>query len=137
MTACRKSHSCETTLRGLIEDWKQAVDSKQPVYVLSTDMRKAFDCLSHSQTIKKLEVYGFGSGSLDLMRSFFENSRNRVKLSLLTSEWKPMKCGCPQFRPLLWNQFQNDLPLHVKNGNITMYADDYQLRVMGNKSQNS
>ena len=78
-------------------------------------MRKAFDCLSHSQTIKKLEAYGFGSGSLDLMRSFFENSRNRVKLSLLTSEWKPMKRGCPQFRPLLWNMFQNDLPLHVKN----------------------
>ena len=137
MTACRKSHSCETTLRGLIEDWKQAVDSKQPVYVLSTDMTKAFDCLSHSQTIKKLEAYGFGSGSLDLMRSFFENSRNRVKLSLLTSEWKPMKRGCPQFRPLLWNMFQNDLPLHVKNGNITMYADHHQLRVMGNKSQNS
>ena len=48
-----------------------------------------------------------------------------------------MKRGCPQFRPLLWNMFQNDLPLHVKNGNITMYADDHQLRVMGNKSQNS
>ena len=30
-----KSHSCDTTLRGLIEDWKQAVDSKQSVYVLS------------------------------------------------------------------------------------------------------
>ena len=38
MTAYRKSHSCETTFRGLIEDWKLAVDSKQPVYVLSTDM---------------------------------------------------------------------------------------------------
>ena len=34
MTAYRKSHSCETTFRGLIEDWKQAIDSKQPVYVL-------------------------------------------------------------------------------------------------------
>ena len=61
MTAYRKTHSCETTLLGLIEDWKQAVHSKQLVCVLSTDMSKAFDCLSHFLTIKKLEAYGFGS----------------------------------------------------------------------------
>ena len=96
MTAYRKSHRCKTTLRGLIEDWKQAVDSKQPVYVLPTDTRKAFDCLSHSLTIKKLEAYGSGSGSLDLMRSFLENRRNKVKLGEITGNWKPMKRGCPQ-----------------------------------------
>ena len=85
-------------------------------------------------TIKKLKAYGFGSGSLDLMRSFFENRRNRVKLGEITSIWKPMKRGCPQGSssgPLLWNMFQNDLPLHVENGNITMYADDHQLHVKG------
>ena len=48
MPAYRKRHSCETTLLMLIEDWKQAVDSKQMVSVLSTDMSKAFDSLSHS-----------------------------------------------------------------------------------------
>ena len=45
-----------------------------------------------------------------------------------------MKRGCPQGSssgPLLWNMFQNDLPLHVENGNITMYADDHQLHVKG------
>ena len=44
MTAYRKTQSCETTLLGLIQDWKQAVDSKQLVYFLSTDMSKAFNC---------------------------------------------------------------------------------------------
>ena len=87
MTAYRKSHSCETTLQGLIGDWKQAVDSKQPVYVLSTDMSKVFNCLSHSLTIMKLEAYGFGSGSLYLIQWFSENRRNRVKLSEITSDW--------------------------------------------------
>ena len=90
--------------------------------------------MRHSLTIKKLEAYGFGSGSLDLMRSFFENRRNRVKLGQITSIWKPMKRGCPQgssFGPLLWNMLQNDLPLHVENGNITMYANDHQLHVKG------
>ena len=134
MTAYRKTHSCETTLLGLIEDWKQVVDSKQLVCVLSTDMSKAFDCLSHFLTIKKLEAYGFGSGSLDLMRSFFENKRNRVKLGEITRDCKLMKRGCPpgsSFRSLLWNMFQNDVPSHVENGNVNMYADDHQLHVKG------
>jgi len=48
MAAYRKRNSCETTLLMLIEDWKRAVDSKQLVSVLSTDMSKAFDSLSHS-----------------------------------------------------------------------------------------
>ena len=36
----------------LVEDWKLAVDRKELVTILSTDMSKAFDSLSHSLTIK-------------------------------------------------------------------------------------
>lgn len=94
MTAYRKKHSCETTLLVLIEDWKLAADTKQLVYMLSTDMSKAFDSLSHSLTTKKLEAYAFGRRSLGLMRSFFENRQNRVKLGEITSDWITMKRGC-------------------------------------------
>ena len=83
MTAYRKKHSCETTLLALIEDWKLAADTKQLVYILSTDMSKAFDSLSHSLTTKKLEAHGFGRRSLGL---FFENRQNRVKLGEITSD---------------------------------------------------
>lgn len=98
-----------------------AVDTKQLVYVLSTDTSKAFDCLSHSLTIKKLEAYGFGSRSLDLMLSFFDKRQNRVKLGEITSDWKKVKRGCPQgssFVPLLWNMFQNDLSSYVEDANL-------------------
>ena len=52
---------------------------------------------------------------------------NRVKLNQNTSEWKCMQRGCPQgtaFGPLLWNMFQNDMSFHVKESDLTMYADD-------------
>ena len=134
MTAYRKRHSCETTLLTLIEDWKQAVDSKQLVSVLSTDMSKAFDSLSHSLTVKKLEAYGFGERSLNLMRSFFDERLNRVKMCDATSDWTKIERGCPQgssFGPLLWNIYQNDMSAHVKDVNLTMYADDHQMYVKG------
>ena len=134
MTAYRKQHSCEATLLMLVEDWKLAVDRKELVTVLSTDMSKAFDSLCHLLTIKKLEAYGFGSNSLNLILSFFSGKFNRVKLNQNTSEWKCMRRGCPQetaFGPLLWNMFQNDMSFHVKESDLIMYADDHQMYTTG------
>ena len=53
MTAYRSKHSCETTMLMLVEDWKLAVDRKELVTILSTDMIKAFDSLSHSLIINR------------------------------------------------------------------------------------
>ncbi|CAB3978872.1 Hypothetical predicted protein [Paramuricea clavata] len=56
LTAYRKTHSGETTLIALTEEWRQAADRKENVAVLSTDMSKAFDSLHPSLMIKKLEA---------------------------------------------------------------------------------
>ena len=134
MTAYRKQHSCETTLLMLMEDWRSAVDRKELVTILSADMTKAFDSLSYSLTLKKLDAYGFSSSSLELIRSFFDSRLNRVKINGHTSEWRIMERGCPQgssFGPLLWNMFQNDMAFHIPDSNLTLYADDHQLYVTG------
>lgn len=125
LTAYRNRHSCATALLTLIEDWKQSFDSKQLVSVLSTDISKAFESLNHSLTIKKLYAHGFGGSSLNLMRSFFDNRLNRLKMCDATSDWIKMKRGCPQgssFGPLLCNIYQKDMSAHVKDANLTMYA---------------
>ena len=64
MTAYRKQHRCESTLIGLVEDWRKALDSKK-VYLLAMDMSKAFDSLHHSLTLAKLNACGFRDSSLD------------------------------------------------------------------------
>jgi len=88
MSAYRKTHSCETTLITLTEDWKMAADNKEYVSVLSTDMSKTFDLLHPELMIQKLKAYGFSKTSLNLLRSFLERSRNKVKLQEAHSAWK-------------------------------------------------
>ena len=116
LTAYRKNHSCETTIVTLTEDWKHAIDRKELVTILSTDMNKAFVSLCHNLVIKNLKAYGFTNQSLDLIRAFLNDRYSRVKLGTIRSELSKMPRGCPQgssFGPLLWNLFQNDMTMLV------------------------
>ena len=88
MTVYKEKYSCEVTLLTLVEEWKQAVDRKELVSILSSNMSKAFDSLCPALSIKKPEAYGFGNCSLNLTRSFFNKIFNRVKINGHTSEWK-------------------------------------------------
>ena len=65
-----------------------AADSKQYVGVLLTDISEAFDSLHPSLIINKLKAYGFSEGSLKLIRSYFTNRQNRVKLDSAVSAGK-------------------------------------------------
>jgi hypothetical protein len=132
ISAYRKSYSCETSLLKLVEDWKHAVDSSDYVGIISTDMSKAFDSLHPALMINKLQAYGFSEKTLNLIRSYFNQRMNRVKLGTVLSEWKETDRGCPQgssFGPVLWNVFQNDLGYKIKDHSMSMYADDHQLYV--------
>ena len=135
LTAYQKDQNCETSLTGLVERWKEAVDNRNVVGVLSTDMSKAFDSLYPPLLINKLRAYGFSDNSLTLMRSYFTNRKNRVRISQeRISDWYVTTRGCPQrsaFGPLLWNVFQNDLHLstdekviHVRGWPPTIFSGE-------------
>ena len=112
----------------MLEDWKLTIDRRELVCTLSMDMSKAFDSLCPSLLLKKLEAYGFTEQALELMRSYFEDRLNRVKIGNTTSEWREVTRECPQgssLGPLMWNIFQNDLTLHINSGKQNMYADDH------------
>ena len=68
-------------------DWKHAIDSKELVTILSTEMSKAFASLCHNLVIKKLKAYGFTNESLDLIRSFLNDRYSHIKLGSIRSEW--------------------------------------------------
>ena len=60
----------------MVDKWKEAIDNNKIVGVLSTDMSKVFD----SFLLRKLEKYGFSKAAIDMMKSYLENRRTRVKL---------------------------------------------------------
>ena len=129
-----------------MEDWKQALDNKLTVGVLSTDMSKAFGFMWPPLLVSKLKAYGLSNQSLALMESYFEDRKNRVRLGNVKSEWKTAKRGCPQgsaLGPVLWNIYQNDLFYSAIRAQLNTYADDhlqgnlrkYQVMVMSKSGE--
>ena len=130
LSAYRKNNGCESTILRLVENWKKTWMAKKVVGVLSSDMSKAFDSLCPQLLIKKLESYHFSDNALNLVRSYFSQRKNRIRLESVTSQWRDVVRSCPQgstFGPLLWNVFQNDLTQATVETDISMYADDHQI----------
>ena len=111
-----------------MEHWKLAREKRQSVAVLSTDMSKAFDSLHPPLMLSKLRAYSFEENTLNLLRFYRTDRRNRVKLGPVKSNWPTVNRGCPQgsaLGPLLWNIFENDLTCEIKS-DVSMYSDDHQ-----------
>jgi hypothetical protein len=45
LCALRRGHVCQTTLLGLLEDWREALDNNQYIAAVLMDLSKAFDYL--------------------------------------------------------------------------------------------
>ena len=128
LTAYRAKNSSETALIRLTETWRAELESKKIVGILSSDMNNAFDSLSPLLLINKLQAYNFSDKAIQLIRSYFQGRENSVRIG---SDWVVVKRGCPQgstFGPLMWNIFQNDMPNIISDANVSMYADDHQMK---------
>ena len=53
----------------LTEKLKNALDNRERVGLLSTDISKTFDCLNHRLLLGKLKAEGFDTDSIKLMTS--------------------------------------------------------------------
>ena len=87
ISAYRKNYSCETSLLKLTEDWRQSLDNKEIVAVISLDLSKAFDCITHNLLLAKLKAYGVSEHSVSLFKSYLSNRMQRVKIGDTYSSW--------------------------------------------------
>ena len=74
----RKGYGAQLLM--MLETWKEARDNKEAFGTLLTDISKTFDCLSHDLLIAKLRAYGLDLASLEILRDYLTNIKQRTKV---------------------------------------------------------
>ena len=135
----RENYSTQHALLRFIEDCRTALDSGNTAGAVFMDLSKAFDCLNHDLLIAKLEAYGFSRGALQLIYSYLNRRKQRVKVNGSFSTWIETSVGVPQgsvLGPLLFNIYLNDLFMFVTDCKICNYADDTTIYVCDDNHEN-
>ena len=127
----------ETALIKFIDDLLFNLDNDRVSGMVLIDYPKAFDMIDHTLLLKKLEVHGLRTETLQWFTSYLRNRRQLVKVGDKHSNVANVPHGIPQgsiLGPLLFIVFVNDLPFHVTSSTIDLYADDTTLTSCANYS---
>lgn len=105
------------------------------------DLSKAFDSINHDILLTKMSAYGIRGRILDWIKSYISNRPQIVEINhngeKVRSEPTLSNRGVPQgsiIGPLLFTIYINDLPQHLSDSKVIMYADDCTI-ILGKKSE--
>ena len=102
------------------------------------DLRKAFDLVDHPTLLLKLSLYGLGNKALPWFCTYPINREFQEVIDSQFSNKATIISGVPQgsiLDPLLFILYMNDLPLHLSETQIDLYADDATQYVSGSNIQ--
>ena len=91
----RKGLSCGTQLISAVHDITTELDNKQQVDMVVMDFQKAFDKVPHQRLLIKLQRYGIRGKTLNWIRAFLTNRKQRVVVEGETSEWVKVDSSVP------------------------------------------
>ena len=135
----RENYSTHHALLRFIESCRRALDSGNTAEAVLMDLSKAVDCLNYDLLLAKLEAYGFSKGALQLILSYLNGRKQRVKVNGFFSTWIVTSAGVPQgsvVGPLLFNIYLSGLFMFVTDCKICNYADDTTIYVCNGNHEN-
>uniref|UniRef100_A0A2A4JXL1 Reverse transcriptase domain-containing protein n=1 Tax=Heliothis virescens TaxID=7102 RepID=A0A2A4JXL1_HELVI len=131
----RQKVSTEDAVLDLTQHVAKNLDSKNKCLGIFLDLSKAFDTVSVSLLISKLELIGVRGIALDIFRDYLRNRTQRVKINTYLSDAEYVPFGVPQgsiLGPSLFQIYINDLcNLKLPQCRIFTYADDTAIIVQG------
>ena len=130
----RRNHSTINAVQLLVSDILSSFEEHLSVACNFIDLRKAFDTVSHSIIIKKLECLGIRGVLLNWFKSYLTMRQQFTYVNNAISDIRYMECGIPQgslLRVLMFQLQINDMPHCLRFSNSILYADDTTIYVVG------
>lgn len=123
----RNGHSTDHALVKVTENIKFSIDNNRLACGIFIDLQKAFDTVSHSILLGKLDHYGIRGKSPDWFKSYLNDRKQFVSINGHSSSLCNIKHGVNQgsvLGVLLFLLYINDLPNISKLLNFFLFADD-------------
>ena len=105
-------------------------------YIIQLDFSAAFDRVSHSGLLFKLNSIGISGSVLSICTEFLSDRRQRVLVDDAASEWITIISGMPQWSvlsPLLFILYTSEM-FQLVDDRLFAYADDSTLLAVIRKS---
>lgn len=129
-------NSCTTAAAScLANDIVSSLNSSKKTAVVTLDIAKAFDCVSHTKFAEILMRNGIVENARKLLSSYFQNRSQSVYVNGCKSKNLNVEYGCPQgsvLGPLIFLIYINGLLRLKLNGNLRLFADDAALVISAN-----
>ena len=123
----RAKRSTEQAVIYFLGHIRREADKGRLTGALFIDLSKAFDTISHSVLLSKLQAYGITDNELNWLTDYLFNRKQVVQYNETFSNSCPVFTGVPQgsiIGPLLFLIHFNDAHRSLEHTNIVTYADD-------------